>query len=119
MNTQETANYAIEELHHALDAASAIVYLNWNVRGDAWNQVSLCNQSNDKSIDVFQSKKVNSSLTVVFWNKSNLQFNIDIPAEKNVVGCVLLPMIEQFMQGDRKEIKDALNPILKISPAII
>jgi hypothetical protein len=118
IDQDEKANYVIEELHHALDLSSSVIYPHWNIQGDGWNQVAVVNSNSRRSVDIYKSSTHIQTLLIAMWDKNDQKLLIHIRAQENVVGYVLLPMIQQFLEGDRQEVKDGLNPLLQISPAI-
>ena len=112
----EKANYVIEDLYHALDTAAAVIYKKWIVQGDAWSDIEIFN--GDKKVKVFKARQL-ASLYVGFIVDGHLVYANSFVASDGLVGYVLIPMIEQFLVGDRKEVKDGLSPLLEVSPAII
>lgn len=117
----EVANEMIENLYHALDTASAVVYTNWTVSGDAWFDIEVSALQNNslRKVKVFVSPSHYRSIYIGLSKDGDVCYANRFEVNDGLVGFVLLPMIEQFLQGDRKEMKDGLSPLLKISPAII
>lgn len=118
VKADESPNYAIEELTDALDTAAAIVYPDWNVMGDGWNGVSVWKSETRKSVEVLKSETHVGTLIVVMWYKGDIAFKTKLKADENVIAYAVIPMIEQYLQGDRADVKKALSPLLEISPAI-
>jgi hypothetical protein len=108
-------NIAIEELAHAVDLAST-VYTNWVVETDAYNYVII--EAGKQKVEVQASVLAGNDLVIETFTGGINVFYIRIPANQNVAFAMLVPMIEQHLNGDRSELKSALTDYLRISPAI-
>jgi hypothetical protein len=104
----------IEELAHMLDIATSI-YTNWDLDSDYYNYVSVNGHAN-RWISIAALEP--SSFMVTCGVGTELAFAIQIPARDKVSQFVLVPMIEQHLNGDRQELKAGLSDYLNISPAI-
>jgi hypothetical protein len=104
----------IEELADMIDIATS-VYTNWDLDTDCYNYVSI-NAHANRWVSV--AALLPNSLMVTCGIGSELEFSIEIPARGKVAQFVLVPMIEQHLNGDRQELKAGLSDYLNISPAI-
>lgn len=118
INRDETPNYLIEDLYHGLEVTSSMVYQNWTIWGNAWTSISVSDSNSNKSVDVVKSETHVGKVVVYLWTKKELFFSMKLDAKDNVIPLIIMPMIQQFLAGDREEVKGALSPLLKVSPAI-
>jgi len=116
LDTDERPNYAIEELSHNLDAAVALVYPNWTVESDGWNQVIIRDNKIGSSVIVRKHTRTLGMLVVKLHSGLCCDFETSIKAEPNVVDFILWPMIQNYLLGERSEVVEAVKPLLEISP---
>jgi hypothetical protein len=109
----------IEELAHAVDLGTT-VYKDWALESDDYNYVIVerkCNNITKRAV-VQASNLHGNQIVVALFANDKLVIQNTVPAHHALTFTMLVPMIEQHLNGDRAEVKSALADLVNISPAI-
>ena len=107
----------IEELAHAVDLGTT-VYKDWVLETDAYNYVIVKREFKNQQYQVTVQAGHNNQIIVALFNNDKLLMQNPVVAHHALPFSMLLPMIEQHLNGDRAEVKSALTDLVNISPAI-
>jgi tetraacyldisaccharide-1-P 4'-kinase len=112
-------NNTIETLSDMTELAST-VYTNWDFETDANSFIEINAHANRwVRVNNEETKHLtHNSIIIMCGIGSEVKFSTMILETADVAEYVLMPMIEQHLNGDRTELKSGLTDYLNISPAI-